>query len=303
MLVERLTSELEAEIRGRRQLEHELLAALSGVDVPTSSDDDLNAVSSPHATRLALERVLTNLNALMGEREPAWVEETNALLEGLVIQGGLPRRSASTPLEQAQDLMYDAWEAPSSRERVRLARKALTISQDCADAYVLLAEETARTPEEAAALYARGIAAGERALGPETFEQDVGYFWGLLETRPYMRARLGLAQALWAMGNRQGAVEHLRDMLRLNPGDNQGVRYVLLHWLLEIDAPDQVEALLAAYPTTRPLSGRTGERSTPSGGRATRRRRGGSAPRHAGRTRTSRRTSAAGSGCRASPPS
>ena len=38
-----------------------------------------------------------------------------------------------------------------------------------------------------------------------------------------MRARLGLAQALWAMGDQQAAIEHLHDMLRLNPGDNQGV--------------------------------------------------------------------------------
>jgi tetratricopeptide repeat protein len=44
---------------------------------------------------------------------------------------------------------------------------------------------------------------------------------------PYMRARLGLAHSLWTAGRRDEAVQHLQDMLRLNPGDNQGVRYTL----------------------------------------------------------------------------
>ncbi|HEV2642619.1 MAG TPA: hypothetical protein VGT98_07930, partial [Candidatus Elarobacter sp.] len=65
------------------------------------------------------------------------------------------------------------------------------ISSDCADAYVLLAEETARTAGAARKLYEQGVAAGERALGPNYFRNEVGSFWGLLETRPYMRATPG----------------------------------------------------------------------------------------------------------------
>ena len=41
-----------------------------------------------------------------------------------------------------------------------------------------------------------GLDAGELALGPEGFEEYDGHFWGFLETRPYMRARHGLALAL-----------------------------------------------------------------------------------------------------------
>jgi len=117
----------------------------------------------------------------------------------------------------------------------------------CADAYVLLAEEGAKSLEEAKALYARGVEAGERALGPLAFEEDVGHFWGLLETRPYMRARAGLAQVLWASGDRDGAVAHYRDMLRLNPGDNQGIRYILAAALLELGDNGALRDLLRAY--------------------------------------------------------
>ena len=40
-----------------------------------------------------------------------------------------------------------------------------------------------------------GIAAGAEALGEINFQDDAGSFWGLLETRPYMRARHELALA------------------------------------------------------------------------------------------------------------
>jgi hypothetical protein len=195
-----------------------------------------------------MEKALSDLGAMLSGREFRSSEEANAFLHQVLSGGGVPPREAATPVERAQDLMYDAWEDGDPRRRVRLARKALEISPDCADAYVLLAEETARGPREAAELYARGVAAGERALGKQTFEEDAGHFWSLIETRPYMRARLGLAQALWATGQRSEAIAHLWDMLRLNPGDNQGVRYVLLSWLLETGDDAQVEKLLDLYP-------------------------------------------------------
>src|SRR5262249_20822749 len=146
-------------------------------------------------------------------------------IEGMLAAiGGGARYAADRALFDAQELMYEAFEAQGASRAV-LAREALAISPDCADAYLLLAEETTSTLEESRELLEHGVAAGERALGPEPFEQDVGYFWGLLETRPYMRARAALARTLWALGRREEAVVHQRELLRLNPNDNLGVRY------------------------------------------------------------------------------
>ena len=108
---------------------------------------------------------------------------------------------------KAQDVMYEAWERTASRTRIALARKALGISPLCADAYVLLAEE-ARSIKEARDYYAKGVEAGELALGPRGFKQYAGHFWGFLETRPYMRARAGLAGTLLQLGNVDGALAH-----------------------------------------------------------------------------------------------
>lgn len=150
-------------------------------------------------------------------------------------------------LEAAQAIIYDAWEAGDSRKRVALAKKALKLSPLCADAYVILAQEVAQNSAEAIDYYRQGAAAGEKALGKACFRDDVGHFWGILETRPYMRARQGLAQALWNMGQRDEAVAHYQEMLRLNPNDNQGIRYLLLDCLLFLGRDDEAADLISKY--------------------------------------------------------
>src|SRR5205807_8235221 len=86
------------------------------------------------------------------------------------------------------------------------------------------------------------------ALGAEAFRRDVGHVWSVLEARPYLRARLGLSHALWTAGRRDEAVQHLQDMLRLNPDDNQGVRYTLAGFLLFLDRDHDLTRLLQQYP-------------------------------------------------------
>lgn len=165
-------------------------------------------------------------------------------MEAVLSQLGGRRADA---LDAAQDLIYSAWDTTDRRRRISLARKALGLSPNCADAYVLLAEETANTPAEAIDLYRQGVEAGEKALGKAAFKNDVGHFWGIFETRPYMRARSGLAQALWASGQHEEAIDQYRELLRLNPNDNQGNRYLLAACLLALDRDKELKALLDTY--------------------------------------------------------
>lgn len=196
--------------------------------------------------RRLMEQPMAQIGRLLQSHDFASIEEANAFIQQMLATGGLPDNVPQTPLDQAQEVIYQALEATGKR-RVTLARKALTLSPDCADAYVLLAEAT-RDPLEAKAFYEQGVEAGERALGPQPFAEDVGHFWGIMETRPYMRARQGLAEVLWVLGERQDAIGHATDMLRLNPGDNQGIRYLLANWLLAAGEDDALDRLLKAYP-------------------------------------------------------
>ncbi len=154
-----------------------------------------------------------------------------------------------TPVRRAQELIYDAWES-TKPWRVKLARRALEVSPDCADAYVILAQDTARSAEEERNLYEKGVAAGERALGPQPFKKYAGRFWGELDTRPYMRARAGLAMSLWKLGRNKEAIAHFQQMLRLNPNDNQGIRYLLSHYLLEERDHNALRRLFEHYSDT-----------------------------------------------------
>ncbi len=150
-------------------------------------------------------------------------------------------------LQEAQQLMYQAWEESNPARRLILAHEALEISPDCADAYVLLAEEEADTVGRALEYYQKGVEAGERALGKPFFEENAGYFWGILETRPYMRARQGVAQLLWELDRTDEAAAHYRAMLDLNPHDNQGLRYSLLNLLMSEERDAEADALIAEY--------------------------------------------------------
>ena len=195
-----------------------------------------------------MEKMLAEIARIMEEKQFTTIDEANAFLDELMKSGdSFPARANPTPVEQAQDLIYDAWETGNRRNRVKLAREALAISQDCADAYVILAEDSARSPEKAMEYYLEGVKAGERALGTEKFEDLIGHFWGVTETRPYMRARAGLAYLLWETGRRHEAIDHYREMLRLNPSDNQGVRYHLLLCLITEGMYDKAEQLLRSY--------------------------------------------------------
>jgi hypothetical protein len=160
---------------------------------------------------------------------------------------GAEIESQSSDVARAQEIMYDAWDEPNPAKRIALAHQALRISALCADAYVLLAQEEADTVKRALEYYQQGVNAGEKALGADYFQENTGYFWGLLETRPYMRARQGLAETLWRLKRYEEAIQHYRELLKLNPGDNQGNRYALLALLIELERYNEAHSLLEQY--------------------------------------------------------
>ncbi|HZK82242.1 MAG TPA: hypothetical protein VFC46_14270, partial [Humisphaera sp.] len=93
-------------------------------------------------------------------------------------------------------------------------------------------------------LYRRGIDAGRRALGEKPFDEPGFPFWGVVRSRPYMRARQGYAETLVALGRKAEAADEYQALLKLNPNDNQGVRYQLAPLLLELNRLDELDALL-----------------------------------------------------------
>lgn len=84
---------------------------------------------------------------------------------------------------------------------------------------------------------------GDMFTPENVFESGVGHFWGIHETRPYMRARFANVEALLKVNTNtavQAALDDLMDMHRLCRGDNMGVRDLTPHCFLRL-GKDQVK--------------------------------------------------------------
>ncbi len=57
-----------------------------------------------------------------------------------------------------------------------------------------------------------------------------------------------LASLEWDIGDRQSALARGWELLRLNPGDNQGMRYVQLVRLMHAGSLAEIDRLLSLYP-------------------------------------------------------
>ncbi len=161
----------------------------------------------------------------------------------------MAKKNDEMALDRAQNLVWEACETSSKTKKLDLARQALSISEDCADAYVVLAEESGLSVQKRIELLEKGYKAGHRALGPSYFKDDVGSFWGLVETRPYMRARFGLAVELKIAGRMDEAVVHFEEVLRLNGhSDNLGTRYLLAPYYVAQGKLKEAAKLIQRYP-------------------------------------------------------
>jgi tetratricopeptide (TPR) repeat protein len=218
--------------------------ALPGVlDEPA---DRARLASRPVGDRRSMERSLAEIRRLLEREKGASIEKMQAMIDERFMGRTLDDipSSASTPHERAQDLCYKAFES-RGRRRIILARQALAVSPDCADAWSILAEQSG-DGDEVLRCYREAVAAGERALGPGRLTSDEP-FWADVLTRPFMRALEGLADACADRGLIAEAIGHYQRLLRLNPNDNQGVRDPLAGLLLSNGDHRALERLVAAY--------------------------------------------------------
>lgn len=191
-----------------------------------------------------------DIDRVLEGREFANIDEANAFLATLTgtgLQDALRNAAPPSAKEQAQELAFSAMDAQSEQEARELVQRALALDADCVDALVLKGDLEATTAREAIAALKKAVAAGERSLGAEFFRENKGDFWGILETRSYMRARAELAELLRSAGSTVQATQHYAGLLELNPNDNQGVRYPLLGCYLAQGRLRDAAKLLSDY--------------------------------------------------------
>ncbi len=126
--------------------------------------------------------------------------------------------------DQGMECHWAGWQL----EAEAYYREALGLDPGHADAWVHLGNLSVEAEQVADALacYERGEAAAlARTIGdPNTYE---GPYWLDLDSRPYLRALHGKGCCYWRLGRTAEARRVFTQMLRLNPNDNQGARFLL----------------------------------------------------------------------------
>lgn len=148
---------------------------------------------------------------------------------------------------EAQDLVYDAWETADVKEAYDLLKKATELDPANVDAWLGLMDYEPLDVGESIELLRKLVSIGEKNLGEKAFKEGKGHFWGLLETRPYMRARGELGTRLMEAGRYEEAIIEYVEMLKLNSNDNQGVRHNLMTCYLAVDRLDDLRRLMKRY--------------------------------------------------------
>ncbi len=140
-----------------------------------------------------------------------------------------PRRNDLCGIAPAQELVYDGWEILDAdlREAKKCFSRAITLDPDIADAYNGLAEVAMAKGDlvRAEKHYVTAYEKAKAALGTE--DRKAFAWWGELDTRPYMRSRHGLGLLYLEVGRHDEAIALFEDLLRRNPNDNQGARYLV----------------------------------------------------------------------------
>jgi tetratricopeptide (TPR) repeat protein len=156
-------------------------------------------------------------------------------------------RVGDAKVEMANDFVAEQIELNNcwGKEGREMARRALEISPLCVDAYLILAA-CASSGEREISHVQKAVAAGEKYLGSAYFADAdrPGRFWGDHDSRPYMRANAMLATLYIIHGRRGEAIDVMQRMIKLNPNDNQGIRYMLAPALAAEGRDDEMEKLL-----------------------------------------------------------
>ena len=151
--------------------------------------------------------------------------------------------------EQSDDLLFEAYEEPVKTKAIKLAKQALELNPNNIDA------ENFITKYESNAIkrlkkYEETLNKEKTNLEKEDFfnEENIGIFWGLIETRPYMRTKHSYMLTLMELGRYTEAIKQGEELLELCENDNLGIRYLIMGLYTILEKFDKAEEVYNKYP-------------------------------------------------------
>ncbi|XP_029470826.1 suppressor of tumorigenicity 7 protein isoform X8 [Rhinatrema bivittatum] len=185
--------------------------------------------------------------------EQVSVSHLRPLLGG--VDNNSPSNSTTTNGEsdsnrQSVSVMQKAWRERNPQARISAAHEALELNE-CATAYILLAEEEATTIVEAEKLFKQALKAGEGCYRRSQQLQHHGAQYEAQHRRDtnvlvYIKRRLAMCAR--KLGRTREAVKMMRDLMKEFPLLSMfNIHENLLEALLELQAYADVQAVLAKY--------------------------------------------------------
>lgn len=155
--------------------------------------------------------------------------------------------------EDREMTTYDYLEMAEStddpEEALGYAQKVLEMDPDNIDARGLMVALTTQGPLEYKEAIEEEIAYATDLMKEQGhFDQDMGEFYMVFETRPYIRLRHNYMQFLYTVGLYKQALYEAEEILKLNTNDNMGARYTLMHLYAHFDMFDEALDLYERYP-------------------------------------------------------
>ena len=148
-------------------------------------------------------------------------------------------------LYEADEYYFDALETNDLDKQDELLEKCLALNPEHLDANILLIINNL-PPYFAVPRLQELERAEKRKLKKEDLYEP-GSMYGIFETRPYMRCLLHIAQSACDAGMYKIALKYYELILKLNPNDNMGVRYVIPGLYLYYDKRRSLEQLIDFY--------------------------------------------------------
>ena len=188
--------------------------------------------------------------AEQGHEEPSEAE-MDALLQQYVtmLNAGDVSLEPMQDEESADAFLERAQEAGSQREMLKWIRKARELEPDHVDAALMEIEETSKNPYEQEMRLFELQQKAEKQLREQGYfrKASIGDFWGLIETRPYMRVCQTYVGTLLMNRKMRLAAKACESMLRLCKSDNLGIRYTLIHLYVYLEEEQAAHKLFGAY--------------------------------------------------------
>ena len=182
------------------------------------------------------EKALKAMHQFLDENgaEDMTMDDVNRLLQKFTedYNTNLPGRITEKTAKTADDYLELAEEAPTKAKAEKYIKKALELEPDNMDAVSASLDliEDDSTWEYYQKL-SEAVKNGAKLMEKKGLmdEDSIGEYWGILETRPYMRLLNRYAEFMAEAGMMSLAAREYEEMIRLSENDNLGVRYSLMH--------------------------------------------------------------------------